>query len=610
MGWFMVGKLSRALIGAALAVSFPSVEVMATDWRDLERSVDFGEAVGRISDSVAAVGADGTIFLSFQDWDGPPFFSRTAMHRLDPITLVGEPLEGLPDDAGRALPICTFSDIVGVAVAYMVPTGDDGGGLYLQRYASATTPAGAPVLVATQTSGDLSTVALDCEADGAMTVAWQTKAGDDPSFGIVARRFDAGGTPVSAEIAIAGPSPTPLRPLDIARLADGALVATWLAGCPYAHPPDCHVDPLPMGPDGSFGAVLARVIRVEGAAPTSEFIVNTTWAGRQGIGSGLVVPGADGSFGIVWDGEGRHEDQGIWMRSFSALGIPTGDERALSGVGDSKDASGPQLAGHPDTGYTVVWTSQNSDDRTVDIGARRLDENGQMLGKSFRVNLTKSGKVNPQHPRAVASSSEGDLIAFWTNSDVAPDAGLVMRRVSRSAPACPIVPASCVVADRGSLLLTRMAGTSRLDAELASDFLPPLAVLGAAGLGGLTACVYAGSGADSALLAHATIPVDPRCREGSCWRWSTSGLSYADRLGELGTVRQATVRERPHPWWPSLSPGSVRITARGSGVIDAPGLVGVAAPLRLEVHGSDGQCWRAELLDVRTTGGGIRADLG
>jgi len=95
-------------------------------------------------------------------------------------------------------------------------------------------------------------------------------------------------------------------------------------------------------------------------------------------------------------------------------------------------------------------------------------------------------------------------------------------------------------------------------------------------------------GAPSGLRASATIPGGGLCAGKPCWKATSSGFKYAEKLLTPSGVKSVTLRA-------GLVPGQATIKIAGKGaLVDVPALDALAAPLTMQLTAATGACWEAE----------------
>jgi hypothetical protein len=277
--------------------------------------------------------------------------------------------------------------------------------LSLGRLASAQVyPVGGELQVNTLIEGYQGSPKVASDAAGRFIVVWESEdsAGDDQSWkSVQARRFDAAGSPVGAEMQVNTYGYFEQRRPDVAAAADGSFVVVWAAG-------------RAAGPDVQ-DAVVAQRFDSGGAPVGTEFQVNTY--SNRGQDSPAIAGDAFGGTVVTWtsDDAAANDNFGtsIAAQRFTSLGAAAGGELQLN-----TSISGDQLSSavaSTATGATVVvWESDESlgDDPDRSIQGQRYDAGGSLDGLEFQVNTITAGS---QSEPAVAFAPSGELMVAWTS---------------------------------------------------------------------------------------------------------------------------------------------------------------------------------------------------
>ena len=198
-------------------------------------------------------------------------------------------------------------------------------------------------------------------------------------FDLVARRYDATGTPLDGQIPVA----SPMDSLDphVATDAAGNFVVVWERG----------------------DVIRARRFDAAGSPLGAEFAVSTTpptWASEPDVAADPA-----GGFLVVWDAGELYDYPGdIYVRRYDASGSPLGPQSAISTDGNS---SSPSVASDNAGRAVVVWFSGSA------IFGRRLDATGAPLAPSFQVSPILG---TPSFWPDVAADSSGAFVVTWQHS--------------------------------------------------------------------------------------------------------------------------------------------------------------------------------------------------
>jgi hypothetical protein len=265
----------------------------------------------------------------------------------------------------------------------------DSWGVYGQRFAADGDPLGGEFAVNTTTSGN-QTIPAVAAAAGSFVVAWQA----DATVGteVVARRFDASGSPVGSEFVINSSASGNQEMPRVAVDGNGRFMVVW------------------QGRDGSGAGVFGRVYGADGAPLGAEFVVNTTTASSQG--SPDVAGFAAGGFVVVWESYGQDvaSTDAVIARRFGSTGTPLGGE-FLVNVSTAGNQSLPAAAVASGGRFLVAW----EDDAGLDgafgsIRGRWFDSAGSPLTGEIQINVYTAG--DQRRPAATAESA-GRAVVVW-----------------------------------------------------------------------------------------------------------------------------------------------------------------------------------------------------
>ncbi|OGA68839.1 MAG: hypothetical protein A3G83_15695, partial [Betaproteobacteria bacterium RIFCSPLOWO2_12_FULL_68_20] len=193
----------------------------------------------------------------------------------------------------------------GFVVTWESEVQDGGGyGVYAQRYDASGAAVGSEFRVNTTTASDQLASAITALADGGFAVTWMSNLQDGDGAGIYARRYDASGVAIGGEFQINTATANDQVSPAITALSDGGFVVTWGS----------------LNQDGDGYGVYAQRYDASGTAAGSEFQVNTTTVGNQGVSS--VAALADGGFVVTWSGNGVGDDVGTYAQRYDAAGNP------------------------------------------------------------------------------------------------------------------------------------------------------------------------------------------------------------------------------------------------------------------------------------------------
>ena len=176
-------------------------------------------------------------------------------------------------------------DADGDFVVVWQSSGQDGGGIYGQRYNAAGVAQGSEFPVNTYTTGSQSSPSVAMDADGDFVVVWESYGQDGDGYGIYGQRYNAAGLKQGAEFPVNTYTTSYQTRPSVAMDADGDFIVVWNS---YIHPPD----------SDDYG-IFARTYRADGTSDqTEEFIINTEVEGDQE--DPVVAMDDSGDFAIAW----------------------------------------------------------------------------------------------------------------------------------------------------------------------------------------------------------------------------------------------------------------------------------------------------------------------
>jgi hypothetical protein len=208
--------------------------------------------------------------------------------------------------------------------------------------------------------------------------------------GVYARRISAAGTPIGADFRINETTRERQGDASVAMREDGSFVVVWSG----------------RG-RGDQEGVFLRLFAANGTPTSGEILVNQTTAGKQGLPA--VAFAADGSIVVTWEGNGAGDVAGIFVRRFSASGMPLVGE-SLANVTSSLRQGDPAIAMQGDGSFLIVWTTRGVDGSGYDTFARRFSAAGQPVGGEFRVNGNRAG--DQKTPDVAAVDNGGYQVVF------------------------------------------------------------------------------------------------------------------------------------------------------------------------------------------------------
>jgi hypothetical protein len=276
-------------------------------------------------------------------------------------------------------------------------------GIYAQRFLPDGTPAGAEFLVNSTVLADQRLPAVAMSGSGAFVIAWEGHGTLGPTFpGIYLQRYDATGTALGTEIAVAGSPLLSVNDVAVAMNASGAFVVAWEEN----------------GPAGRD--IAARIYSADGSPIGAAFTVNQTTAANQRQPQ-LVLDSA-GNFAVTWNGNGSGDDAGVFARLFGPTGTPLTDEVRLNTT-TTGTQSFSSIARDANGQFIVVWSGNGIGD-TAGVFARRMSPTGMPSGSEFRISATTTG--TQQRP-SIAFDPDDEYVVSWSGFGAADTSGIYGR---------------------------------------------------------------------------------------------------------------------------------------------------------------------------------------
>jgi parallel beta-helix repeat protein len=289
-------------------------------------------------------------------------------------------------------------------------------GVFGQRFDANGAAVGAefPVNITTKDTQDTPSVAV--AADGSFVVAWHSRDFGGTEYDIVARRFDAAGTPLSGEIAVNQEVANWQKNAAIATLPNGNFVIAWES------------QQQDVEAEGRSYGVFARQFSASGSPVGDEFQVNTFINGNQG--KPAITALNSGGFVITWQSFSQDASEyGVYGQVYNAFGVASGSEFRLNAYTETSQ-NRPAIASLSDGGFVATWTSYGQDGDNYGIIAKRFSGSGTPVGDEFVVNTQTAGEqIVPQ----IAELTSGGFVVTWrSQSTFGSDYGVFARRYDAS----------------------------------------------------------------------------------------------------------------------------------------------------------------------------------
>lgn len=167
------------------------------------------------------------------------------------------------------------------------------------------------------------------------------------------------------------------------------------------------------GPGDDEGVFVRRFSADGKPRSTREQRVNVHTTGYQAV---PVIAGlSDGGFVVVWLGFGSTGKYGVWARTFDAAGVPrsTTDLKIDSGSGRSPYA--PAVTGLPNGRFVVVWEAAEVTGNDHNVYFRRYTNAGGAMDTRERIVNADLAEWQ-RYPTVTAISKNGSFVVAWTKS--------------------------------------------------------------------------------------------------------------------------------------------------------------------------------------------------
>ena len=248
--------------------------------------------------------------------------------------------------------------------------------------------------------------ALSVAEDGSFIVSWSGQNAAHGTSDIFARRYGSDGVVIGDDFMVnmmSGSGHDQSSPA-VSVAGNGNFIVTWRG------------DNI----DTNSGDILARRFGSDGVAFGDDFIVNTTGVnGYYQFSPALSIAG-DGGFIVTWSGKNPANDsEDIFARRYGSDGVALGDDFVVNttGLSDYTQAS-PALSVAEDGSFIVSWQGKNPANGTLDIFARRFDNDGVALGDDFVVNTTGVNAYQQLNPD-LSMAGDGSFIVTWSGQNPA-----------------------------------------------------------------------------------------------------------------------------------------------------------------------------------------------
>ncbi len=217
-----------------------------------------------------------------------------------------------------------------------------GGGTQIRarRFDAGGVPIGAEISVATMASvnyGPQIRVAIDDA--GRFAVAWTEDRNDGANYDVYRRRYDASGSPLGLSQRVNSAITGPQRKVDMAMDAAGNSVIIWDSAI-----------------SSSNNRILGQRYDSAGFAVGGEIVLayQLPYPQQEASHAAVTMARASGEFAASW----RRRDGQVYLRRYSAAGVAYGNEIAASTTGTGNTY--PRLASDADGDVSLLWRDDES----------------------------------------------------------------------------------------------------------------------------------------------------------------------------------------------------------------------------------------------------------
>ena len=310
--------------------------------------------------------------------------------------------------------------------------GQDGSGegVYVRRFGGGGRRLGPEFQVNTYTAGGQQGAGIACRPGRGAVVAWQSSQQDGSNTSVYARRLDVDGRPLGAEFRVHQDGAGGQAPGPVAMDDAGGFLIVWFDVPTYqSWARRFNAQGAPLGAEvavGAFGATSAAalpgggfVVVGEGGDPHqargrrlddggvplgSEFLLGTSTAEETSVH--VAATGPDGLV-AVWDSRTGTGSTEVHGRLFDAQFAPRGAEFKVSTLAYLHQVV-PTVAGGDNGGFTVAWINRAPN---WHLNARRFDAGGIAHGAEFQVDVDNPYFLSG---RDVALAAGGQILVVWT----------------------------------------------------------------------------------------------------------------------------------------------------------------------------------------------------
>ncbi|GIT86743.1 S-layer family protein [Roseobacter sp. OBYS 0001] len=241
-------------------------------------------------------------------------------------------------------------------------------------------------------------------SDDTFVITWESAnsagAGDGNGSGIVARHFQADGTPISSQFVVNTETVSTQSDPAVTELNDGGFLVTWQSFSSAG------------SADGSGFGIFAQRYDASAAPVGAEFQVNTATRSDQTDAEVTVL--SDGNVVVTWtDSVADLSGTGIYATIIAADGTPLVDEFRVNDQRLSTQ-NDPVVAALDNGDFVIAWVDHaGTDGSGQGVFAQQYDSSGARVDSQFQVNTTTSGSQNQPD---IAGLPGGGFVITWNGS--------------------------------------------------------------------------------------------------------------------------------------------------------------------------------------------------
>ena len=225
---------------------------------------------------------------------------------------------------------------------------------------------------------------------GNYVLVWESFGEDGDDYGIFAQRFLPDGSTVGSQFQVNTTTTDGQRFPDIAQNKNGNFTVVWMS----------------ENEDGDGWGIYLSVYNSAGALVNGPLLVNSTTSGYQKFPA--VASGGSNTV-VVWEDGQNNGD--IFAKIFNSNGNATVSDFLVNDSINGHQGM-PAVAVDSSGSFVIAWQDDADDGDGNGVFAQRFDNTGAALGNNFQVNTTNAG--NQQAPQ-IAKSLNGKFLISWSS---------------------------------------------------------------------------------------------------------------------------------------------------------------------------------------------------